>query len=550
MYDLALLRDSGQFNLQTSANTRLALVHLSFRATSLSRGVRRQSFAAQFPGLGLLNLAHALRTDAAIGAAPLPEMKYFDDAAYVHEKELAADIRNWLTPARNRIIAATAYTPTIDRLERFLADFDPGFYLIIVGGPHATVAPKIGPAHIVVRGEGGAAMRHILSSTLTPAFGRGVGAEGICFVLDGKTVLRKQTFDRSLATLPSPGYAYDLLPTCQGHDPIYVTNFTRMVGERPQVYVCTQSCRARCTFCSTYLIHGRTVARPIEAIREDLRWVVEELKYDSIEFHDDDLAQHPDFTQLLQVLADLDVPWFCYLRTDVIDNHLAREMSASGCRRVFLGVESMDQSKLDYFRKGVSVVDNKRAVEALSIAGIGAVAGFIIGAPNDTIESIISELRSLLCLPLFAINCSILSPDPGTVEFQRALKRDRRFRIHAGENLRIVPDIDRFGLGLPTGLPTVCKAIGKKDLNRLLTLVDATFYFRRHIWEALTEERTASQVAMVSDYYSFVAETVKGMDVREVDKSVRRLRDELLDAMNGWYWRTSDTRVEPSIGWS
>jgi radical SAM superfamily enzyme YgiQ (UPF0313 family) len=212
----------------------------------------------------------------------------------------------------------------------FLNHFDPKKYLIIVGGAHATTAPNIRNVHIVVRGEGGAALRHILQGLFSETFQRSEQARGLNFEIDGKRIASPPAFDRSIETLPPPGFAYDLLPRQSELDQIYATNFKRILGRKPMIYVCTQSCRSRCTFCSTYLIHGRTVARPIDMVAADLNHLIKVCGFDSIEFHDDDLFQHPHFAGLLKVLRDLGVPWFCYGRAEAITESNASEMVASG----------------------------------------------------------------------------------------------------------------------------------------------------------------------------------------------------------------------------
>jgi anaerobic magnesium-protoporphyrin IX monomethyl ester cyclase len=162
MHDLALIRNSGEFSSDSAMPTRIAFIHRSFRSVSVRRRIERSLFSSHFPALGLLNLAHSLRTDAADGLIMLPELRYFDEEAFEDEEHLAAEMKSWLEPARRRLIASSSYTATIDRLEMFLANFDAKKYLIIVGGAHATTAPEIQNVHIVVRGEGGAAIRHIL----------------------------------------------------------------------------------------------------------------------------------------------------------------------------------------------------------------------------------------------------------------------------------------------------------------------------------------------------------------------------------------------------
>jgi hypothetical protein len=413
------------------------------------------------------------------------------------------------------------------------------------------VAGALGPAHrcgkqlhadrrhFVVRGEGAAAFRHILTTFLSPRFGEGSEAGGVCYQLDGHEVVRRQAFDRSIEELPPPAFAYDLLPDQMSYGQVYATNFTRMLGQRPQVYICTQSCAARCTFCSTYLIHGRHVARPPDLVARDIDYLVQTLGHDSLEFHDDDLMQHPELGTLLDVLGTSGVPWFCYSRVERIDQTIARRLAAAGCRRVFLGIETMRQANLDYFNKQTTVAQNRAAVEYLAAAGIGVVAGFIIGSPADTVESILYDLDEFLALPLFAINCSILSPDPGTAEFRRARRRaELRPALGGHRGMRLVPDPERYGLAAPMGLPTVCQSLSKPTLNLLQTLIDTRFYMRIQVWDGLVCGRTAAQWSVVTDYYRFLGRSLTALSDGEVPWHAREHLDAARSAMTNGPWVT------------
>jgi radical SAM superfamily enzyme YgiQ (UPF0313 family) len=504
MHDLETIRS--RFGSPRS-RTRIAFVHNSFQSVEMRKRNPGQLFAGRFPALGLLNLAHSLRTDAAAGRIELPEMRYFDQDTYADLDDLHAAVARWLADAARPVVAVSSYTMTIARLESFLRKFDPGRYLIVAGGAHASVAPDIANVHIVCRGEGGAAMRHIVAHAFDEEFGTGSDARGLNYVSDGQMIRSKQAFDQSLSVLPAPAFAYDLIDP--GHS--YVTHATRLVaGDRPQIYVCTQSCRARCTFCSTYLIHGRTVARPVAQIEGDLNHLIEHFHTDAIEFHDDDILQHPELEDLLALLTRLGLPWFCYARVETIDDSVAAAMAAAGCRRVFLGIESMSQQKLDYFNKGTTVDQNRVAVTALAEHGVGTVAGFIVGAPDDTHRSIASELDALLSLPLYGVSCSILTPDPGTVEFQRVRRRRPAFKaVYGGDtSLRVVPDTERFGMLEPYGLPTICNNISKVQLNAWQTFVKARFYLRSHVWRKWAENAGSALWPLVVDHFDHHEEHV------------------------------------------
>lgn len=477
MRDLAEIEESDAFDLDPTTAARVAFVHLSPRMALRRRNDDSWQLSSHFPGLGLLNLALALRVDAEQGRLRgAVDVRYFDEECWLDDTALVDEVGSWLAASRRPMLGMSAYTWNITELESFLGKFDPTRVLRIVGGPHATLAPDVDSVHLVVRGEGGAALRHIVNTFGTVEFGEHDEAKGICLRRGDYSRLGKLAYDRSLESLPSPGFAYDLLP--RSEPPVYTAGLKRIVGERPQIYICTQSCRARCTFCSTYLIHGRAVARPVDLIAADLDFLVRKLGHDSLEFHDDDLLQHPEFDQILDVLAALRVPWFCYGRVSTITPDVGARMGAAGCARVFLGVEAMDQQTLDYFNKQTTVEQNRVAVHALDSAGVGVVAGFILGAPHHTVEGLLADLDRFLELPLLFLNVTVLSPDPGTIEFRRARRRSQDLPAVSPYGLRLLPDPDRFGEQAPYGLPTVCAAVPKDVLNELADYAEIRFCLR------------------------------------------------------------------------
>ncbi len=501
VHDLSSILESSSFSFTSSDETRIAFVHHSFRSVSVRRKMDRFIYSSHFPALGLLNLAHALRVDAGRNLIHQPDLRYFDEECFENSCDLIEEIKEWLRPAKRRIVAASTYTSTIDKVEEFFSKFEADQYLMIAGGAHATTAPDVRNVHIAVRGEGRRAFQEILNNLGETGFHPYCDHAGLTFTLRGHHVSSPVCYDRSIEELQSPCFAYDLLPPEHQQRQIYATNFKRMLGRRPMIYICTQSCRARCTFCSTYLVHGKCVARPISKIAADLQHLVHDLGYDSIEFHDDDIFQHPQLAELLEVVGKLGVPWFCYGRAEAIDAGLAAGLASAGCQRVFLGLEAMDQPTLDYFNKRTSAAQNASAVAFLSKAGVGVIAGFIVGAPHHTSTSILHALDQFLDLDLLAINVSILSPDPGTVEFQRALKWSAPLRSIAhrtNKSLRVAPDVAQFGSEVPIGLPAVCKAVSKEVLNDLVRIIEVEFYARPMVRKRLLRGIPPEQAAVVA----------------------------------------------------
>lgn len=512
MLDLNLLRDSGNFSID-GGPPRLALVHHGFRTTLKKQGHAKQAkFASRYASLGLLNLARLLQVDFERSHLPFaPEVRYFDEDCYEDDDDLASAVAAWIRPASARFILVGLYTLAVERTAGLLARMDPREVCIVVGGPHATVAPQIDYAHIVVRGEGGTPLRHILNELFKPTFGEGPEARGLCFELDGKLQMSGVAFDNSLAKIPPPAFAYDLSESRIDPGGRPRGRWWRTVGKSPQIYVCTQSCRARCTFCSTYIIHGRLVSRPVELIKGDLDYIVDDLGHDSIEFHDDDLLQHEDFDLLMELLAEKRITWTCNARAEFMTAARAQQMFAAGCRKTFLGIESLNQEILDYYRKQTTVEMNEAAVRVLDAAGIGVVCGFIIGAPDHTVGGILEELNHFLALPIYFLSASILTPDIGTVEYHRAKKIVPGLRLlgEEGSSVNMKPRPDLFGTDPPYGLPTVCKAVSKADLNELYELAYCEFFLRASTRARIERLTQLDRLDEVDEWYAWTRERAR-----------------------------------------
>src|SRR5262245_30200762 len=85
------------------------------------------------------------------------------------------------------------------------------------------------------------------------------------------------------------------------------------------------------------------------------------------------------------------------MRADMTEP-LARLLHKAGCREVFVGVESFDDSTLAAMNKRRTEADNQHALRAFMRAGIFVVAGLIPGFPSDSRRAFlhsVSQIRSL-----------------------------------------------------------------------------------------------------------------------------------------------------------
>jgi radical SAM superfamily enzyme YgiQ (UPF0313 family) len=90
---------------------------------------------------------------------------------------------------------------------------------------------------------------------------------------------------------------------------------------------------------------------------------------------------------LMRVLADdpPGVPWYGFARIgpELMDLDACRELRASGCVMLKLGLESGDQGVLDRMQKGIDLDTASRALRNLREAGIAAYVYLLFGTPEE-----------------------------------------------------------------------------------------------------------------------------------------------------------------------
>jgi len=117
-----------------------------------------------------------------------------------------------------------------------------------------------------------------------------------------------------------------------------------------------------------------------------------------------------------------DVTWFVQARCDDIirNKDVLPRLAKSGLNWVLLGVENSSPATLDYFKKGITPNDAKKAVKLLRENGIFAHAMVIIGNRKETHQSILQLREFANDLDPDFIMFGILTPFPGTEVYAEA----------------------------------------------------------------------------------------------------------------------------------
>ncbi len=303
-----------------------------------------------------------------------------------------------------------------------------------MGGPHVTFMADEALEHVdfVARGEGGEQLMLELIEAL-----RGERSlesiRGLSFVRDGETV-HNEARDRcpDLDTLPFPD-----LTLIHGHEHAL----------RTTPIMTSWGCPFNCNFCSVTAMFGRQFRfRSPENVIAEIR----QKQPRKIFFYDDNMAADKARLKVLlrmMIEQDLVVPWSAQVRTDVArDPELLDLMRKSGCRLVYLGLESVNQATLDEFQKSQSVDDIVAAIKKLHEYGINSHGMFVLGADSDGKQTVRDTVSFALKHHIDTVMLNILTPLPGTQQFADLDAEgrifDKRWHLYDAHHVRVHAQAD------------------------------------------------------------------------------------------------------------
>jgi anaerobic magnesium-protoporphyrin IX monomethyl ester cyclase len=160
------------------------------------------------------------------------------------------------------------------------------------------------------------------------------------------------------------------------------------LGQRTGGYQAALGCRFRCTFCGVAaMFRGKTALPPAERLEQELLLLHKKFGMDSIQFYDHNFFDREEETvPLLEVLAGLQLPWWCFARADALLNLSERSWTLvrkSRLRMAYIGAESPSDWLLHDVRKGTRTDQTLEAVELCRSNGVIPELSFMLAPPQD-----------------------------------------------------------------------------------------------------------------------------------------------------------------------
>ena len=314
------------------------------------------------------------------------------------------------------LVGLATYTASFDMaaaLAALVKKHFPGVK-VAAGGIHASYLPEVclknADIDYVVLGEGEETCLE-LAGCLEKG-GDVSGVAGLAFRAGGKTVFTApRPLIEDINSLPWP--SHHLIDFGK-----YYLGITRAVSSSKAASVLTmRGCPYRCTFCSHhYGYGGRLRKRAPEDVAAEMKSLYDAYGIREFQFEDPSFTCDPAHVkELCRLIKEnkLEIRWNCNIRANTASDELFREMSAAGCRRVLLGVESGSQEMLDRMKKGVTLEQLRNTVRLAAKYGMRVNAAFILGTPGETLETARETFNFALELDPDYVMFSVYIPSVG-----------------------------------------------------------------------------------------------------------------------------------------
>jgi radical SAM superfamily enzyme YgiQ (UPF0313 family) len=195
------------------------------------------------------------------------------------------------------------------------------------------------------------------------------------------------------------------------------------------VLFATRGCPNQCDFCTVAVMYQHTLRRrPVAEVAAEYA----SFKGKVIIFWDDNIAADLEYAkELFHAIIPCRKWWSSQASIHAGQDEAFLESAArSGCKQVFLGLESISQSSMAEVKKGFNrVEDYSRIIQRIHAHGIAVQAGIVFGFDHDTPQIFKDTLDFLEEAGVQNATFNILTPFPGTLLFQK-LETEGRILTH------------------------------------------------------------------------------------------------------------------------
>jgi uncharacterized radical SAM superfamily protein len=305
-----------------------------------------------------------------------------------------------------------------------------------------------------------------------------------------------------------PLYNYmDDLPSLTGVPiPILPATRVKRTGGKITTFDAGRGCPFQCSFCTIINVQGRkSRRRSADEIEQIIRSNLAQ-GINRFFITDDNFARNTDwekvFDRLIAMREQEKLNIKFVIQVDTMCHrlpHFIEKAGRAGVARVFIGLESINPDALMGARKKQNkVAEYRKMLLEWKKAGVTIFAGYIVGFPSDTPESVMRDIEIIQReLPIDLLEPHCLTPLPGSEDHQK---------LHqAGAYLD--PDLNKYDLEHVT---TPHATMSPEQWQQLYHDSWAAFYSPEHLETVMrrsvaTDSNAGNMTFLLLWYYAMVA---------------------------------------------
>jgi radical SAM superfamily enzyme YgiQ (UPF0313 family) len=231
---------------------------------------------------------------------------------------------------------------------------------------------------------------------------------------------------------PEYDFTKDLVDMTGQPSPFLPLEYVKRTAGTNTSFDSGRGCPFQCSFCTIINVQGRrSRSRTPDDVEKVIRenWGVGISRYF---LTDDNFARNREWEPILDRLIKLrevdKIPLGLMIQVDTLCHKIPNFMEKckrAGVTRVFIGLENINPENLAAVKKPQNkITEYRKMLLAWKAQGIFTYAGYILGLPADTAESIRRDIEIIQReLPLDILEWVILTPLPGSEDHQKLWRK-------------------------------------------------------------------------------------------------------------------------------
>lgn len=242
---------------------------------------------------------------------------------------------------------------------------------------------------------------------------------GLIYLSNGRLIknrgyIQAKSIDRNLK------HSYDLTKN-KNYGILFGYKIDGLVGT-----MTSRGCPYNCSFCTHKGSYQIKIVR-----KRSVDNIISELKYlekrgaKIVVFYDDNFLI--DKKRVMEIMdrkikEKINLKLIVQGRVDSADIEFYRKLYAADVLMIIFGIENANQDVLDFYNKGITIEQTKKAIELANKAGMLTFGFFIIGSPIEETKHFIINKDFMNSVPLDFIHISLLSYQEGSSLWNNAVE--------------------------------------------------------------------------------------------------------------------------------